>query len=172
MRKIILTIISGLLCISLATSCCNCKENKCNNSTPPCEQMEFQGEDFGKCDRKGGPRCDGKNAPRHCKFQGEGRPCDMWQKFDSMTVEEKKAFLAEKKAFIDEQEAKMKQAKEEFEAKWNNFENLTLEEQKELIEKKFQFMHRGPRMGKDHSKKDGKGPHRRHHGEKQPDSQQ
>jgi hypothetical protein len=96
----------------------------------------------------------------------------MWQKFDSMTVEEKKAFLAEKKAFIDEQEAKMKQAKEEFEAKWNNFENLTLEEQKELLEKKFHFMHRGPRMCGDKCPKDGKAPHHKHRGDRHPNSQQ
>lgn len=171
MKKIILTIISGLLCVSLATSCCNCNEKKCDNPNSPCEQTEMRGGDFGKCDRKGGPRCEGKEAGRHCKFRG-GKPCDMWQKFDSMTVEEKKAFLAEKKAFIDEQEAKMKQAKEEFEAKWNNFENLTIEEQKELLEKKFHFMHRGPRMGGDKCSKAGKAPHHKHHGERHPNSQQ
>lgn len=171
MKKIILTIISGLLCMSLATSCCNCDEKKCDKANLPCEQMEFQKGERGKCDRKGGPHCDGKKMGRHCdKFKGDGK-CDMWQKFDSLTVEEKKAFLAEKKAFIDEQEAKMKQMREDFEAKWSNFENLTLEEQKDLIEKKFRFMHRPPFKGDFHKGDKGHHPWKGHKGEKCPNAQ-
>lgn len=163
MKKIVMLVLATLSVAILATSCCNCdKDGKCCKK----EGKEFPQGPNGEC-----PGMPGKPMPNGGPEMGcpEMKAChEKMAKFDSLSVDEQKAFLKEMKENIDKREAEMAAKKAEMDAKWANFDNLSVEEQKELVMMKCP----GKKPGECHKdgKFDGPRPEGGHHGGPRPEA--
>ena len=173
MKKVIMLAVAALGAALLATSCCNCDKNgKC------CKEGKDmpQGPEGAQCPQ--GPRGERPAGPMPGECCPAENPemkacCEKWAKFDSLSVDEQKAFLKEQKENIDKREAEMAAKKAEMDAKWANFDNLSVDEQKELI------MMKCPKKGGMHAPKGPKGdecqgprPEGGHRGGPRPDAPQ
>lgn len=181
MKNLIRLSVAAFL-MAMATSCCNCKKDKACDGAKECQKEcacpaeAGCSKDCEKCvctpdancgkqnhckgEMKKGNRHHGMRKSHHRGMNPEQMAkIEKWMKFDSLSVDERKAMIAERKAAIDKREAEVaamraekKARMEEINEKWKNFDKLSIEEQKELIDmKSFKFRHarkmhpKGPR---------------------------